>query len=182
MPPTLLYKVQGKKPNPSGYSGQVYDPNTGDVVDCQGGPTPANCGQGRTAFAGNIIPLSNPGVSPVAVAVFQQIDALARNPKTNLASAKYLAGTTTNNFSSNLPFHKDFWDYDIKSDYTITEKDHLSGRFSHQSINTFQAPVFGSFLGGPASGGFEATGTATAYSTGFNYDHVFSPTLFTEGR
>jgi hypothetical protein len=177
-----FYNVQGNNLNLSGYSGQVYDPNTGDVVDCQGGPTPANCGQGRTAFAGNIIPLSNPGVSPVAVAVFQQIDALARNPKTNLASAKYIAGTTTNNFSSNLPFHKDFWDYDIKSDYTITEKDHLSGRFSHQSINTFQAPVFGSFLGGPASGGFEATGTATAYSTGFNYDHVFSPTLFTDVR
>ena len=37
--------------------------------------------------------------------------------------------------------------YDIKSDYTITEKDHLSGRFSHQTINTYQAPLFGSFLG-----------------------------------
>src|SRR6202522_1761483 len=178
-----FYNVQGNNLNLSGYTGQVYDPNTGDVVDCQGGPTPANCGKGRTAFAGNIIPLSNPGVSPVAVTVFQQLDGLARNPKTNLASAKYIAGIQTNNFSSNLPFHKDFWDYDIKSDYTITEKDHLSGRFSHQSINTYQAPVFGSFLGGPAgSGGFEASGTAAAYSTGFNYDHVFSPTLFTEGR
>jgi hypothetical protein len=178
-----FYNVQGNNLNLSGYSGQVYDPNTGDVVDCQGGPTPANCGQGRTAFAGNIIPLSNPGVSPVAVTVFQQLDALARSPKANLASAKYIAGTTTNNFSANLPFHKDAWDYDIKSDYAITGKDHLSGRFSHQSINTYQAPVFGSFLGGPAgSGGFEASGTAAAYSTGFNYDHVFSPTLFTEGR
>src|ERR1700761_8968506 len=177
------YNVQGNNLNLSAYSGQIYDPNTGDTVDCQGGPTPANCGQGRVPFAGNIIPLSNPGLSPVAIKVYQQLDALARNPKTNLASAKYIAGTTTNNFSANLPFHKDAWNYDIKSDYTITEKDHLSGRFSHQSINTFQAPVFGSFLGGPAgSGGFEATGTAAAYSTGFNYDHVFSPTLFTEGR
>src|SRR3984957_14889539 len=178
-----FYNVQGNNLNLSGYSGQVYDPNTGDVADCQGGPTPANCGQGRVPFAGNIIPLSNPGVSPIAVKVYQQLDALARNPKTNLASAKYIAGTTTNNFSANLPFHKDAWNYDIKSDYAITEKDHLSGRFSHQLINTFQAPVFGSFLGGPAgSGGFEASGTAAAYSTGFNYDHLFSPTLFTEGR
>jgi Carboxypeptidase regulatory-like domain len=178
-----FYNVQGNNLNLSGYSGQVFDPNTGDVVDCQGGHAPANCGQGRTPFAGNIIPLSNPGVSPVAVTVFQQLGALARNPKTNLASAKYIAGTTTNNFSANLPFHKDSWSYDITSDYTITEKDHLRGRFSHQSINTFQAPVFGSFLGGPAgSGGFEATGTAAAYSTGFNYEHLFSPTLITEGR
>ena len=70
-----------------------------------------------------------------------------------MASAKYLAGTTTNNFSANLPFHKDAWSYDITSDYTITEKDHLRGRFSHQEINTYQAPVFGSFLGGPAGSG-----------------------------
>src|ERR1700723_81003 len=178
-----FYNVTNGNLNLSEYSGQVYDPNTGDVADCQGGPTPANCGQGRTPFAGNVIPLSNPGVSPIAVTVFQQLDKLARNPQANLASAKYIAGTTTNNFSANLPFHKDMWSYDIKSDYAITEKDHLSGRFSHQTINTFQAPVFGSFLGGPAgSGGFEASGNATAYSTGFNYDHLFSPTLFTEGR
>jgi hypothetical protein len=179
-----FYNVQGGNLNLSGYSGQVYDPNTGDVADChQGGPTSANCGQGRTPFAGNIIPLSNPGVSPVAVTVFSKLDQLARNPQDNLVSAKYIAGTTTNNYSANLPFHKDVWSYDITSDYTITEKDHLRGRFSHQAINTYQAPIFGSFLGGPAgSGGFEASGTAAAYSTGFNYDHVFSPTLFTEGR
>src|SRR6201996_4983396 len=177
------YNVSGNVLNLSGYSGQVYDPNTGDVADCQGGATPANCGKGRTAFAGNLIPLSNPGVSPVAVTVFQDLDALARNPEKNLASARYIAGATTNNYSANLPFHKDFWSYDIKSDYAITAKDHLSGRFSHQAVNTFQAPVFGSFLGGPAGGGgFEATGKAAAYSTGFNYDHFFSPTLFTEAR
>jgi hypothetical protein len=178
-----FYNVSNNVLNLSGYTGQVYDPNTGDVFDCQGGPTPANCGKGRTAFAGNLIPLSNPGVSPVALKVFQGIDALARNPHDNLASARYISGATTNNYSANLPFHKDFWDYDIKVDYNITPKDHLSGRFSHQSINTYQAPVFGSFFGGPAgSGGFEANGTAAAYSTGGNYEHIFSPTLFTEAR
>jgi len=177
------YNVAGGSLNLSEYSGQVYDPNTGDVVDCQGGPTPANCGVGRTAFAGNIIPLSNAGISPVATKVFQSLDGLARNPATNLAYAKYLAGTITNNFEANLPFHKDFYTYDITSDYVLTQKDHLRGRFSHQQISTFQAPVFGSFLGGPAgSGGFEANGKAAAYSTGFNYDHVFTPTLFTEAR
>jgi hypothetical protein len=177
------YNVNNGVLNLSKYTGQVYDPNTGDVADCKGGPTPSNCGQGRVAFAGNLIPLSNAGVSPVAVAVFQNLDALARNPQKNLAAANYIAGATTNNFSANLPFHKDSWNYDVKGDYTITAKDHLSGRFSHQSINTFQAPVFGSFLGGPAgSGGFEASGTATAYSTGFNYNHIFSPTLFAEAR
>jgi hypothetical protein len=177
------YNVTGNSLSLAGYSGQVYDPNTGDTADCKGGATPANCGSGRTPFAGNIIPLTNAGVSPVALKVFQSLDALARNPATNLASAKYIAGTTTNNFSANLPFHKDAYSYDIKSDYAITTKDHLSARFSHQTTNTFQAPVFGSFLGGPAgSGGFEASGTATAYSTGLNYDHIFSSSLFTEAR
>ncbi|SFS07020.1 Carboxypeptidase regulatory-like domain-containing protein [Granulicella pectinivorans] len=178
------YNVVNNSLNLSGYSGQVYDPNTGDTADCTGsGATANNCGTGRTPFAGNIIPLNNPGISPISVKVLTMLDALSRNPATNLSAAKYTSGVISNNFSSNLPFHKDAWSYDIKSDYAISQKDHLSGRFSHQTTNTFQAPVFGSFLGGPAGGGgFEATGVATAYSTGGNYDHTFSPTLFTEVR
>jgi len=178
------YNVSGGVLNLSGYSGQVYDPNTGDTADCgASGTSSSACGTGRTPFAGNLIPLTNPGISPVATTVLSDIDAIARNPKTNLAYAKYIAGTTSNNFSANLPFSKDAISYDIKSDYAISTKDHLSGRFSHQKTTTFQAPAFGSFLGGPAgSGGFEATGTAAAYSTGANYDHTFSPTLVSEVR
>jgi hypothetical protein len=178
------YNVSGGVLNLSGYSGQVYDPNTGDTTHCgASGTSSSACGTGRTPFAGNLIPLSNPGISPVAVTVLQDLDAIARNPQTNLASAKYIAGTTSNNFSANLPFSKDAISYDIKSDYAISTRDHLSGRFSHQKTTTFQAPAFGSFLGGPAGGGgFEATGTATAYSTGANYDHTFSPTLVSELR
>jgi hypothetical protein len=177
-----FYNVTNGNLNLSEYSGQVYDPNTGDTADCIGSTANNACGTGRTPFAGNLIPMTNPGISKVALTVFQDLDALARDPKTNLASAAYLSGATTNNFQSNLPFSKDAISYDIKSDFTMSQKDHLSGRFSHQNITTFQAPIFGSFLGGPGSGGFEATGIAASYSTGFNYDHVFSPTLFTEAR
>jgi hypothetical protein len=177
-----FYNVVNGNLDLSKYSGQVYDPNTGDTADCVGTAANNACGTGRVPFAGNLIPMTNPGLSPVALAALQDLDTLARNPKTNLSAAAYIAGATTNNFSSNLPFSKDAISYDIKSDYTITQKDHLSGRFSHQSTTTYQAPLFGSFLGGPANGGFEATGIAAAYSTGFNYDHVFSPTLFTEVR
>src|ERR1700753_2608677 len=47
------WNVQGNNLNLSGYSGQVYDPNTGDTADCVGGgATPANCGKGRVPFAG----------------------------------------------------------------------------------------------------------------------------------
>jgi hypothetical protein len=181
-----FYNVVGDNLDLSGYGGQIYDPKTGDTADCQGGPTPGNCGKGRTAFAGNIIPLSRlttpANDSNIGLTVLQDLDAIARNPKTNLASAAYIGGATSNNFSQNSPFSKDAISYDIKSDWTISPKDHLSGRFSHQQTTTFQAPLFGAFLGGPTAGGFEATGKASAYSTGGNYDHVFSPTLFTEVR
>ena len=46
----------------------------------------------------------------------------------------------------------------------------------------FRRHSFSSFLGGSAGGGFQATGNATAYSWGVNYDHTFSPTLLTELR
>ena len=47
---------------------------------------------------------------------------------------------------------------------------------------SIRRPLFSSFLGGSAGGGFQATGNATAYSWGVNYDHTFSPTLLTELR
>jgi len=178
-----FYNVTNGVLNLGEYSGQVYDPNTGDTADCgASGTSSSACGTGRTPFAGNQIPLSNPGISTVGMTVLQDLDTLARNPQVNLASAKYIAGTTTNNFSQNSPFSKDAISYDIKSDYAISERNHLSGRFSHQKTTTFQAPLFGAFLGGPAGSGFEATGTAAAYSTGANFDHTFSPTLVTEAR
>jgi len=177
-----FYNVTTNVLNLSEYKGQTYDPTTGDTADCLGTTANASCGAGRTPFAGNLIPLSNPGINQSALTVLKDIDAIARNPAINLASTAYLAGAVSNNLSENLGFHKDFTSYDIKSDWTISQKSHLSFRFSHQNVNTFQAPTFGAFLGGPAGGGFEATGVAAAYSTGVNYDHVFSPTLFTEAR
>ena len=178
-----FYNVTNGNLNLSEYSGQVYDPNTGDTAHCVGSTATNACGTGRTPFVGNLIPMTNPGINPVALSILQKLDALARNPATNLSLTNYLNGSTTNNFSQNLPFSKDAISYDIKSDYTLGPKDHLSGRFSHQNTTTYQAPIFGTFLGGPAGGGgFEATGIAAAYSTGFNYDHVFSPKLFTEAR
>jgi len=179
------YNFSGGFISLAGYKGQVYDPNTGDTIDCYGGPTPANCGMNRSAFAGNLIPIGNQSINKVGLAVLQDLDAIARNPAQNLAYASYAAGATSNNFQQNSPFSKDAYSYDIKSDYQIGPKDHLSGRFSHQTTTIYQAPLFGPFLGGPLSsgnGGFQGTGKAATYSTGFNYDHVFSPHLFTEAR
>jgi hypothetical protein len=177
------YNVVGGNIDLSGYAGQTYDPNTGNTANCTGAAVSSACGTGRTPFVNNLIPTTNPGISQSALKILQAVDAVARDPKQNLAVATYLAGpSSSTNFSQNTPFSKDSISYDIKSDYVISMNDHLSGRFSHQKTNTFQAPLLGPFLGGAAGGGFEATGIAAAYSMGLNYDHVFSPKLFTEVR
>ena len=141
--------------------GQVYDPSTGNPD-----------GTGRTPFANNQIPINR--INPVSLALLRAL------PKPN-ANVNNLTAPT-NNYIVNLPFSKNTISYDVKMDYTLTQKDHLSGRYSWQRVNTFQAPAFGSFLGGPAGGGFQGVGVQTAYSTGVNLEHSFSNTLFTEVR
>jgi hypothetical protein len=160
--------------NSSGFkTGQVFDPATGNGLSAT---TPG--GTPRTPFTNNLIPFNR--VNPVSLSILQKLNAAAAqygklNPNLPLSNP-------TNNYTTTLPFTKSFNSFDIKIDFAMNEKNHLSGRYSWQRVNTFQAPAFGSFLGGPQGGGFQGTGTQTSYSTGVNYDHVFSPTLFTELR
>ncbi len=150
----------------NGTKGQIYDPATGDGKTTH-----------RTPFTNNQIPYSR--VNPVSLNALQLL---------NQAAAKY--GTLiskplnnpSNNYVTNLPFTKSTDSFDIKADFSLTEKNHFSGRYSWQRAVTFQEAAFGSFLGGPAGGGFQGTGTQTSYSTGVNYDRVFSPSFFTEVR
>jgi hypothetical protein len=151
-----------------GTTGQIYDPATGD----------GTAAHPRTAFTNNQIPYGR--VNPVSLAILQGVNAAALKVGT-LDPTKPLSNPA-NNYKSNLPFTKTTDSYDIKGDYTLTDKSHLSGRMSWQRVVTYQEAAFGSFFGGPAGGGFEGTGTQKAYSTGGNYDHAFSPTLFTEAR
>jgi hypothetical protein len=152
--------------------GQIFDPSTGD------GRTVAQGGTPRTAFVNNQIPISR--VNPVSLDILKRLNAAAAQYGTLTPSASLL--TPANNYKTNLPFTKGTNSWDTKIDWAMNERNHVSGRFSWQRANTFQAPTFGSFLGGPFGGGFQGVGTQTSYSTGVNYDHVFSPTLFTEAR
>jgi len=152
----------------AGTTGQIYDPNTGDG-------TPAHP---RTPFTNNQIPFSR--INPVSLNMLQQLNAAF--PKYGKLDSTKPLSNPSNNYTTNLPFTKDAHSFDAKIDWIITEKDHLNGRYSWQKTNTYQAPAFGSFLGGPQGGGFEAHGDQTAYSTGGIYNHVFSPRLITEVR
>lgn len=151
-----------------GTTGQIYDPNTGDG-------TPAHP---RTAFTNNQIPYSR--INSVSLNMLQELN--AAYPKYGKLNSTLPLSNPSNNYTTNLPFTKDSHSFDVKVDWVVREKDHLNGRFSWQRANTHQASAFGNFLGGPQGGGFEATGSQTAYSTGGIYDHVFSPKLLTEVR
>ncbi|WP_263365998.1 TonB-dependent receptor [Edaphobacter bradus] len=171
IPPPIWYT-----PNPQGFidlsgplasgAGQIYDPATGD----------GTAQHPRTPFANNQIPIGR--VNPVSLRILQELGKVAQ-PNQNQGNLV----NPTNNYGTKLPFTKTTDSFDIKINYTLDERNHVSGRYSWQRVITFQAPAFGSFLGGPAGGGgFQGTGHQKSYSVGVNYDHVFSSTLFTEAR
>jgi hypothetical protein len=140
----------------------VYDPTTG----LQDGT-----GTGRTPFPGKIIPTAS--LDPIT----QKILALV--PLPNLP---FKASAPSNNFTNLLPFTKDTQYTDGKIDYNLSDNDRISGRFSFQRPVVYQAPIFGT-AGGPGPGGaFQGTGIQKTYSTGVNWDHVFTPTFLVETR
>ena len=158
----------------NGANGQIYDPTAytdGRVHD-------GSKNDPRPAFVNNQIPYSLVKGS-VSEAMLTQLNAAAA--KNGTITLKPLSNPA-NNYTSNLPFRKTTDSFDIKSDFSLTEKNHFSARYSYQRVMTYQAPAFGAFLGGPAGGGFEANGSQKSYSTGLNYDRVFSPTFLTEVR
>jgi hypothetical protein len=155
-------------------TGQIYDPATGDGNVGSTAPGP----HVRTPFVNNQLPFNR--VNPVSLKILQMVNAAAATNGILNSNAPLV--NPANNYTTNLPFTKGTNSFDVKIDWSVNERNHLSGRYSYQKVNTFQAPAFGSFLGGPAGGGFQGLGVQTSYSTGVNYDHIFSPSFFTEAR
>ncbi|HEX4748240.1 MAG TPA: carboxypeptidase regulatory-like domain-containing protein [Bryobacteraceae bacterium] len=149
----------------------VYDPASGDTKDCLAGGNGNLCGAGRVPFVGNKIPVNR--INTVSAAILNLLP--APNELFNEAAP-------SNNYFAAPPFSKTTNSFDTKVDYNITEKDRLSGRLSFADPKIYQAPIFGSFLGGNANGAFQGTGVQRTYSSGLNYDHVFSPNLIAEFR
>ena len=139
----------------------VYDPNTGNPLD----------GTGRTPFPGNIIPTSR--INPISSAILGLI--APTNENYNIASP-------SNNYFALLPFNRTVDSMDVKSDYNISDKDRLTGRFSYSKPVIFQAPLFGTAGGDGPGGAFMGTGFQRTYVGGVNYDRIVSPTLVAELR
>ena len=160
----------------NGAKGQIYD-SVGYTDGIVHSGTEADP---RPKFVNNQIPYSLiKSKYPVSLAMLQQLNAAAA--KYGTIAVKPM-NNPANNYTTRLPFTKTTDSFDIKSDYSLNEKNHISGRYSYQRVVTFQQPAFGPSLGGPQGGGFEGTGNQKSFSTGINYDHVFSPTFLTEAR
>jgi hypothetical protein len=126
--------------------GQVFDPATGVKVD----------GSGRTAFAGNHIPIAR--ISPQAGKI------LAAFPKPT-------SGGVINNFvgSGSGPYNQN--SFDTRVDYAAPRGFNIFGRFSLDYFSLSGKGTLG-VLGGPGfgPGGLNGTSTVHNYSlaTGFN--------------
>jgi hypothetical protein len=141
----------------------IYDPATGTngvVSDA-----------GRTPFANKLIPANR--VNPVSAAILGLV--AQPNQTFNVANP-------SNNYYAVLPFSKTQDSVDAKIDYSISDRDRLTGRFSFQKPVVFQAPLFGMAGGDGPGTAFMGTGTQKTYSTGVNYNRTISATLLTEVR
>jgi hypothetical protein len=154
-------------PNPwrtgdlSGATTTIYDPTTGNPLD----------GTGRTAFAGNRIPPSS--INAVSAKILALL--APTNQSFNIAKP-------ANNYFALLPFQKTTDSLDAKIDYSLTDKDRLSGRFSFSRPVVFQAPLFGMAGGDGPGTAFMGTGTQKTYSSNLNWDRVLTPTTVVETR
>jgi hypothetical protein len=149
--------------NLSVFPTKIYDPATP-------GSDPT-AGTGRAPFPGNIIPTSR--INPVSATILSLLPA---------PNESFKESSPSNNYFASPPFTKTTTSFDTKLDYNINDQNRLSGRMSFSWPIISQAPIFGPELGGNANGAFQGTGTQKTYSSGLNYDHVFSPTLLTEVR
>ena len=153
---------------------KIFDPQTGDTLDCLPGGNARKCGEGRTQFPGNRIPGNR--IDPIAATLL----GLVPLPNANLnapGGQRY-----SNNFLETTNFIQDNKSFDIKIDENAGDKNHISGRLSYMNPQTTQSPAYGKVAGGPINGGFQGTGTDATYSAGINWNHIFSPSLITQSR
>ena len=142
----------------SAVSNGIYDPTTG-----------AANGSGRTAFPNNQIPQNR--ISPIAGRL------LAFIPEPNIAGAPL----GQNNYQKAQVREKTTDAFDTKLNWSMSEKNQISGRLSFQRPVVFDPGLFGEY-GGAANGGFAGTGTNTSMSTAMNWTRVFSNTMVMDVR
>lgn len=138
--------------------GQVYDPLTGNQ----------NTGAGRTAFAGNLIPISR--ISPAAANILALFPAPASSGVLN-----NFIGSGSGPYSQNS--------FDTRIDYAKSSTLSIFGRFSLDYFNLSGQGLLGA-LQGPGNGllGLSGSSNTHNYSLASGFTKTFSPTLLTDFR
>jgi len=138
--------------------GAIYDPLTGT-------PTGAD----RTPFAGNVIPTSR--ISPI----WNRIQALSPQPNQQAADIYGIA----NNYFSTASFGLARDQYDIKSNYNVSEKLMVWGKYSDMVAPVTGAGALGE-LTGPALGQLGVADVRVQIPT-FGFNYTASPTFLIDG-
>jgi hypothetical protein len=143
----------------SGYPRPIFDPQTGDPVT----------GQGRTAFAGNLIPANR--VSQQALRLINLLP-LPNGPGIN------------DNFSASGTDNFDADQFNIRGDHYATKNLHLFARYSFAKYKRAKTGAFGELLGGPGLSGSRFAGTSKVRNQSWaaGFDYVVSPNVITDFR
>ena len=143
----------------SAYPRPIYDPLTGDPVT----------GQGRTPFAGNLIPAA-------------RVPVQARN-LINLFPAPNGPGIN-DNFSASGTDNFDADQFNIRGDHYWSKDLHLFARYSFAKYTRSKPGAFGEQLGGPGLSGSRFAGTSKVKNQSWaaGFDKVISPTVIWDFR
>jgi hypothetical protein len=138
--------------------GQVFDPTTGDP----------NTGAGRTAFAGNRIPINR--ISPAAAAILAAFPAPGSGSVLN-----NLIGSGSGPFSQNS--------FDTRIDYAESSTLNIFGRFSLDYFSLSGKGLLGA-VGGPGNGllGLAGSSITHNYSLASGFTKTISSSLLTDFR
>jgi outer membrane receptor protein involved in Fe transport len=138
--------------------GVVFDPTTGDP----------NTGVGRTAFAGNLIPIAR--ISPAAGKILAAFPA----PQTNTL-LNNLIGSGSGPFTQNS--------FDTRIDYAANPSLNVFGRFSLDYFSLSGKGVLGA-VGGPGNGllGLAGSSITHNYSLASGFTKTLSSSLLTDFR
>ncbi len=143
---------------------KIYDPRTGNAD-----------GTGRTQISCNGVlnVICADRISPIAKKL---LNFLTLQP--NVPNAPF----NTPNTVFDEVLQKKTHSMDAKINWTISEKNTLSYRFSYQRPEVTQPGPYGIYGGPNSGGGFDGVGSQNIVSTAANYTRTFSPTLILEAR
>src|SRR5579872_483081 len=138
--------------------GQIYDPASSAALD----------GSGRTAFAGNLIPIGR--ISPQAAAILAALPAAQTTALSNNFN-----GSGSGNFNQN--------EFDTRIDYNAPHGYQVFGRFSLDYFNLSGKGALDA-LGGPGfgPGGLNGESTVHNYSLATGFNKAIGTNLLTDFR